>query len=118
MTPVSQRGQLLVVALHALIALAVLGSATVLSALHIPINVEMATLYGAIVGLAGGGSAAVSALGTAVNGKAAVPPQLLADLNTTMRATVDHLAGSQQQVNDLRLAQAQAEPTPAPAVTV
>ena len=99
MGPVSSRGQLLVVGLHAILGIAVLASATTLTALGRPIGPEIATLFGAIIGLAGGGSAAVSALGTAVNGKASVPPSLISEMTATMQATIDHLANARRTVD-------------------
>ena len=107
MTPVSSRAQLMVIALHALLGVSVLTAATVLSALHDPISATLASLFGIILGMAGAGSAAVAALGTAVNGKAAIPQGSLADIQTTMRLLVDHLAGARKQIDEQQPAQPQ-----------
>lgn len=99
---VSSRGQLLVVGLHAILGLAVLISATVLTAVGRDIGPELATLYGAIIGLAGGGSAAVSALGATVNGKSVVSPALLSEMQATLSSSIDHLADARRQVDAQR----------------
>ena len=117
MGPVSQRGQILVVGLHALLGLAVLMSATVLTALKDPINPELATLFGAIIGLAGGGSAAVSALGSTINGKAVIPQRQLDEMTALQRATVDHLAGARAQVDSLEPPAPRQPPAPIPPAT-
>ena len=103
MTSVSSRAQLMVIGLHALLGVSVLIAATVLSALHDPISSTISSLFGIILGMAGAGSAAVAVLGTAVNGKAAIPQGSLADIQTTMRLLVDHLAGARQQIDAARL---------------
>lgn len=100
----TSRGQLLVVGLHALLGLSVLISATVLSALHDPISATLSALFGIILGLAGAGSAAVATLGAATNGKATVPPQLIADLQTNLHDAVEHLAGARATIDAATIA--------------
>lgn len=101
MQSVSAHGQLLVVGLHALLGLAVLGSATLITVLHQQIDPTLAGLFGMILGLAGAGSAAVSAVGTAINGKAAIPPAMISELTSAMREAVDHLAAARHQVDSM-----------------
>lgn len=124
MASVSSRAQLMVIGLHALLGVSVLVAATVLSALHDPISSTLASLFGIILGMAGAGSAAVAALGTAVNGKAAIPQGSLADIQTTMRLLVDHLAGARKQIDqpavpvaDPVTVSAQQPPQPIPATS-
>lgn len=98
MNPVTARGQLLVVALHALLGLSVLIAASVLTALHDPIGSTLASLFGIILGLAGAGAAAISTLGTAVNGKVAIPTGTISELNAIVTNLSDHLAGARAQL--------------------
>lgn len=79
--------------------MSVLVAATVLSAMRVPISTELASLFGVILGLAGAGSAAVATLGTAVNGKAAIPPALITEFTTALRETVGHLADARKAID-------------------
>lgn len=117
MQAVSARGQLLVVGLHALLGLAVLVAATILTALHDTIGSTLASLFGIILGLAGAGSAAVSTLGAAVNGKVAIPTSTISELNAIVTNLADHLAGARAQLPSSAPAYAPPpEPQPAPHV--
>lgn len=98
MSAVTARGQMLVVGLHALLGLAVLVSATTLAALHDPISATLASLFGIILGLAGAGAAAISTLGTAVNGKVAIPASTLTEVSSIITQLGDHLAGARAQL--------------------
>src|SRR5437764_1318644 len=66
---VSARLQVLVIAFHLGIGLAVLAAVTLLAALDKPITPVTAGIFGAVLGLAGAGGVAAATLGTALNGK-------------------------------------------------
>jgi hypothetical protein len=74
---VSARLQVVVIAMHLSIAVFVLCAVTVLAETEKPITPLVAGIFGTVLGLAGGAGAASAALGTALNGKSAVSPELL-----------------------------------------
>lgn len=79
---------LYVMALHGTIALAVVIAATVL-AFHGSLDAEAATaIFGAAIGLAGGSASALGTLAGAINGKAVVSTESLADMQATTRAAM------------------------------
>lgn len=123
MQAVTGRGQLLVVGLHAALGLSVLLSTTILAALHDQITAPLWGLYGTILGLAGAGSAAVAAIGTATNGRASLPQTTVDNLQDTLRATMEHLAGARAQIDQgaitggRRATDPKPEPSPPPPTT-
>src|SRR5436190_24122828 len=76
---VSARLQTIVILAHLGVGVTVLLAVTVLTSLGKPISAFAAGIFGAVVGLAGGGAAATATLGTALNGKSAVSPELIAN---------------------------------------
>ena len=101
------RLQTVVIVAHLGVGVAVLAAVTTLSVLGKPISAFAAGIFGAVVGLAGGGAAATATLGTALNGKSAVSPELLANQQQIIREAQNLLAG-QAPLSDAALARAEA----------
>lgn len=89
------RVQAFVIGAHLAVGVAVLLAVTVLTALGKPISAFAAGIFGAVVGLAGGGAAATATLGTALNGKSAVSPELLSTQQSIIREGQRLLAAQQ-----------------------
>lgn len=111
MRPVSARLQVVVIALHLAVGLAVLTAVTVLAALQRPISSVIAGIFGAVLGLAGAGGVAAATLGSALNGKSAVSPELLANQQQIIRDAT-HLLAQQQPVESAALTRALLESSP------
>lgn len=111
MRAVSARLQVLVIAFHLGIGLAVLAAVTLLAALDKPITPVTAGIFGAVLGLAGAGGVAAATLGSALNGKSVVSPQLLANQQQIIRESA-HLLAGQEPVSTTSLERATAETLP------
>jgi hypothetical protein len=102
---VSARLQAVVIVAHLAVGVTVLAAVTALSVLGKPITAFAAGIFGAVVGLAGGGAAATATLGTALNGKSAVSPDLLANQQQIIREAQNLLA-AQAPISDAALQRA------------
>jgi uncharacterized membrane protein len=83
---------------HALVALVIILAASILAGLHDLDGQTVAALFGTAVGLLGGSASSLGTLYTAVNGKSVVSAEALASRETTLRETVDRLAGARAQL--------------------
>jgi hypothetical protein len=99
---VSGRLQVLVIGMHLLVAMVVVAAVTLLTATEKPITPLVAGIFGTVLGLAGGAGAAAAALGTALNGKSAVSPELLANQQQIIREAQSLIAGQQPISNAAR----------------
>jgi hypothetical protein len=94
--------QVYVIGFHLAVGVAVLTAVTVLTALGKPISAFAAGIMGAVVGLAGGGAAATATLSTALNGKTAIQPELIANQQQTIRET-SHLLAAHAPLSEAAL---------------
>jgi hypothetical protein len=108
---VSARLQVVVIAFHLGVGLAVLAAVTLLAALDKPVTPVTAGIFGAVLGLAGAGGVAAATLGAAVNGKSVVSPGLLANQQQIIRESA-HLLASQEPVSAAALERATGEAVP------
>jgi hypothetical protein len=97
--------------MHLVIAVLVLSAVTLLAETEKPISPLVAGIFGTVLGLAGGAGAAAAALGTALNGKSAVAPDLLANQQQIIREAQSLIAG-QQPISDAARTQAAASTQP------
>ena len=80
--------------LHAGIVLAVLISVTVLGVQGTLASDSLIAVYGAAIGFAGASASQLGALGQAINGKAVVSNDAIADRETTLRTALSAAAAA------------------------
>ncbi len=83
---------------HAVVALTIIVAASILAALHDLDGQTVAAIFGAAIGVVGGSASSLGTLYTAVNGKSVLSAEALASHETTLRETVDRLAGARAQL--------------------
>lgn len=84
--------------IHATVALVIILAASILAALHDLDGQTVAAIFGAAVGMLGGSASSLGTLYSAVNGKSVLSAEVMANRETTMRETVDRLAGARAQL--------------------